>query len=154
MTTMTAARPAAPPAQRRTQVCPGYSIGVACWASSVPLARMAARTTLRCWGLPEETNEDVVLVATELVSNAVRHTCQAKRESPDRCHLILELNMPDTVRVTVYDGSPRRPVLRRPGDDDASGRGLCLVDALAANWGVRPITGGKAVWAVLKAGRQ
>ncbi|GEB57165.1 hypothetical protein GCM10017674_78550 [Streptomyces gardneri] len=150
MTTMTAA----PPARRRTQVCPGYSIGLACWASSVPLARMAARTTLRCWGLPKETAEGVALVVTELVSNAVRHASLANLESPERCHLMLELTTPDTIRVTVYDSSPRRPVLRHPGDDDTSGRGLYLVAALAANWGVRPVTDGKAVWAVLKAGQQ
>ncbi|MGW4699842.1 ATP-binding protein [Streptomyces sp. NPDC004285] len=150
MTTMTAACPA----RHCAQVCPGYSIGLVCWASSVPLARMAARTTLRCWGLPEETADDVAQVATELVSNAVRHASLAKLESPKRCRFMLELITPDTVRVTVYDSSLRRPVLRQPCDNDASGRGLWLVAALAADWGVRRVLNGKAVWAVLKAGQQ
>lgn len=104
--------------------------------------------------MPEETAEDVALVATELVSNAVRHASPANPEAADCCRLLLELPAPDTVRVTVYDASTRRPVLRQAADDDATGRGLFLVAAFASDWGVRPVTDGKAVWAVLTGGQR
>ncbi|WP_338060140.1 hypothetical protein [Streptomyces fulvoviolaceus] len=37
-------------------------------------------------------------------------------------------------------------VVRRPGGDDESGRGLLLLDAVAARWGVTQHHGGKSVW--------
>ncbi|WP_315904042.1 ATP-binding protein [Streptomyces fulvoviolaceus] len=36
--------------------------------------------------------------------------------------------------------------MRRPGGDDESGRGLLLLDAVAARWGVTQHHGGKSVW--------
>ncbi|MFF4178113.1 hypothetical protein [Streptomyces sp. NPDC001750] len=39
--------------------------------------------------------------------------------------------------------------LRSLSLDDLSGRGLVIVDALAANWNVRPRDPGKTVWAHL-----
>lgn len=41
------------------------------------------------------------------------------------------------------------PELCKPADDDTSGRGLFIVDALAEQWGVRPRNPGKTVWAHL-----
>ncbi|MFE1365183.1 ATP-binding protein [Streptomyces anulatus] len=41
------------------------------------------------------------------------------------------------------------PELREPTDDETSGRGLLIVDALAERWGVRPRYPGKTVWAHL-----
>jgi hypothetical protein len=52
-----------------------------------------------------------------------------------------------TVTVAVGDGTPGRPV---PGDvpeDSDGGRGLTLIDLLAAETGVRPSPPGKTVWA-------
>ncbi|MFD5355953.1 ATP-binding protein [Streptomyces sp. NPDC058657] len=44
------------------------------------------------------------------------------------------------------------PELRKPENAlDPGGRGLILVDALSANWGVRPRGPGKTVWAHLPA---
>ncbi|WNF27040.1 hypothetical protein RI138_09430 [Streptomyces sp. C11-1] len=41
-------------------------------------------------------------------------------------------------------------------DDETSGRGLFIVDALAARWGVRPRCPGRTVWAhlAIEAGRR
>jgi len=44
------------------------------------------------------------------------------------------------------------PELRKPADDETSGRGLLIVDALAERWGVRPRDPGKTVWAHLAIG--
>jgi anti-sigma regulatory factor (Ser/Thr protein kinase) len=53
------------------------------------------------------------------------------------------------VRLAVADGSPIRPTLHDGGPLGASGRGLRLVDALAASWGVELRSDGKVVWAEL-----
>jgi hypothetical protein len=54
------------------------------------------------------------------------------------------------VWLSVRDASRTRPTLR---DHDAlagSGRGLRLIDMLAANWGVELADDGKTVWAELR----
>ncbi|MEU6663797.1 ATP-binding protein [Streptomyces sp. NPDC046821] len=140
------------PIRPHTTGHPGYSMGLACWPSSVPLARASALLTLRCWGLPKATADDVALIATELVTNAVRHATPATGdpEAPARCRLTVERPTPDTVRVTVSDSSPRRPVLAEAGEDDEAGRGLLLIQALSADWGTSDHTAGKSVWALVK----
>ena len=53
------------------------------------------------------------------------------------------------VTVVVADTSTARPVQREACDDDEGGRGLLLVDLLAAERGMRASASGKAVWAEL-----
>jgi signal transduction histidine kinase len=50
------------------------------------------------------------------------------------------------VRVTVADDNPRAPMRRRHSVDSGTGRGLVLVDRMAAAWGVDPLDRGKVVW--------
>jgi serine phosphatase RsbU (regulator of sigma subunit)/anti-sigma regulatory factor (Ser/Thr protein kinase) len=91
-------------------------------------------------GLDRVLREDTVLLATELVTNAVRHG-----------HGDVSVRLwpgPDVVRVEVSDASPHRP---EPGDldlDAEDGRGLLIVGALSSRWGTAPLPGGagKAVW--------
>lgn len=52
---------------------------------------------------------------------------------------------PPGVRVEVSDVDHRHPETREATDEDASGRGLLLVDVLAVAWGVRGRGGGKCV---------
>ena len=51
-----------------------------------------------------------------------------------------------SVWVEVLDQDLRLPRIRRAGETDEGGRGLYLVDQLAARWGSRPTNDGKAVW--------
>jgi anti-sigma regulatory factor (Ser/Thr protein kinase) len=89
----------------------------------------------------ESLHDDLVLVVSELVTNAVRYA-----QPP----LELEIEAgEDTVTVAVGDGSPGRPVPREAPDDAEGGRGLSLIDLLAAETGVRPSPPGKTVWAAL-----
>lgn len=84
---------------------------------------------------------------SELVTNAVLHA------SGPSLRIIVERPADDRVRLAVVDREPNRtPQLRAPGPDDATGRGLLLVDNAADRWGyevlgphVRPW--GKRVWA-------
>lgn len=86
--------------------------------------------------------DDVLLVVTELVNNAVTHA----RSS---CELRISAN-PLSVRVEVLDNGPGTPDPLPPSPTRNHGRGLHLVDALTAAWGFEPIeTGGKMVWAEL-----
>jgi len=50
------------------------------------------------------------------------------------------------VRLSVQDRSSVWPRRRSPGEAATSGRGLLMIDALAARWGVEPRGDGKAVW--------
>lgn len=79
------------------------------------------------------------LLATELVSNALRHAAPA---------LCLQIHAAeDRVRIEVHDSSRTAPVLQKPADDSGGGRGLWLVDTLSIGWGHRPHEAGKVVWA-------
>ncbi|MGP2440719.1 ATP-binding protein [Streptomyces sp. JW3] len=117
---------------------------------SAAVARQATRTTMRCWGLPEDSTADAELVACELVTNAVLHSGRLDTQEPGHCRLTLARPAPDTVRIEVFDGSMARPAKREPREDETGGRGLILVAAVAADWGVIRHRDGKTVWALLK----
>lgn len=83
--------------------------------------------------------DDVALLVSELVTNAVRHA-----EPP----VALEVETTeDQVLVAVCDGSPDAPSPRVADDDAEGGRGMLLVDLLASEHGVRRQPPGKTVWA-------
>jgi anti-sigma regulatory factor (Ser/Thr protein kinase) len=107
-------------------------------------ARAAVNECAARLGL-DEVCDDVVLLVSELVTNAVRYA-----EPPVR----LELQPGDgEVVVAVRDGSPEPPAPRDADDDAEGGRGMMLVDLLAADHGVRTDPPGKAVWARLRRSR-
>jgi anti-sigma regulatory factor (Ser/Thr protein kinase) len=106
--------------------------------ASVRAARRFVAGTLRAWGL-DTLAAVVVLLTSELVSNAVVHAA----DSP--VGLVMVLDDHD-VRVEVHDASPAQPRLRHGNGDREQGRGLILVAALAATWGVEATGGGKSVW--------
>lgn len=101
-------------------------------------ARAYVNGVLSAWQLPQSLRDDIVIVAGELVVNAVLHSgvAQELRLRRTRHRVVLE----------VLDRSPRTPK-PRPADPEAeSGRGLHLVAQLADRWGARPLEGGKSVW--------
>jgi len=119
-------------------------------------ARVHVQRVLEGWRR-DDLIETAQLVISELVSNAVRaHTsCPADVEAThlgsDRIWMDLYL-VGETVVLRVWDAARTPPVLRDPGPDDESGRGLHLVDLLATSWGYyRPTPGGKIVWCTLTA---
>jgi serine phosphatase RsbU (regulator of sigma subunit)/anti-sigma regulatory factor (Ser/Thr protein kinase) len=102
-------------------------------------ARDAVRTALHGWGVDEDTTQTVMLVVSELVTNAVLHTGSSAvlRVRPSST----------TVHVEVYDDDARPPRARDALDDEDSGRGLRLIEALSRRWGVRTLDSGKVIWA-------
>ena len=105
------------------------------------LARRTVADVLRSWQvLDDDWNHDVQLLCSELVGNAVRH-------GERRVELALALS--DThLTVEVSDGSSVVPARRADGDEE-SGRGLAIIDVLAAEWGVTSHPHGKTVWATM-----
>ena len=105
------------------------------------LARRYARAQCAGHAAPALV-EDLELVVSELVTNAMRH---------GRGEITMHLEVaPDRVVVGVQDQGDGQPVPRQPDTTDSNGRGLALVALLATEWGVRPEPGGgKVVWCVL-----
>lgn len=112
------------------------------------LARRLATHQLDAWGIPYDSDlsETVALLVAELAANAVLHGRVPGRD------FVLRLTVgEETVRVEIADARGERlPVLPSapPRGDADTGRGLLLVDALAARWGLETKPGlGKTVWA-------
>jgi CheY-like chemotaxis protein/anti-sigma regulatory factor (Ser/Thr protein kinase) len=105
-------------------------------------ARAFAADLLAQWGVGDLA-DDVLLVVTELVNNAVTHA---------RSECVLRISIsPVSVRVEVTDQGSGAPDPLPPSTTRNHGRGLHLVDALTAAWGFEPRAegGGKTVWAEL-----
>ncbi|MFF5273883.1 ATP-binding protein [Streptomyces sp. NPDC000133] len=114
-------------------------------ATTIASARETARDFLQ--GLvpviAAETADTVVLVVSELVTNALRHAGGA-------CTLDLTAH-PDSIEVAVHDGSPQTPRMRTPDlNGGTGGFGWPMVNRLARTTAVtHRATGGKAVSALL-----
>jgi anti-sigma regulatory factor (Ser/Thr protein kinase) len=103
-------------------------------------ARRAMAHAAELWRLDRELTETALLLVSELATNAIRHGTP-----PVRLSLHLER---DRLRVEVTDSSPALPELGHPGPDQVGGRGLQIVQQLAAKWGASasPRRLGKTVW--------
>ncbi|MEV4174616.1 ATP-binding protein [Nonomuraea sp. NPDC049709] len=107
---------------------------------SITEARRLARMALRECGYLGR-HEDVLLVVSELVTNALVHG-----DGPPELRLRADASW---VRVEVGDTGAELPEARDPGP--ASGWGLHVVRLLSTGWGVSPGEGGKVVWCELAA---
>ena len=135
--------------------------------TAVREARNVVQQVLGTWRA-EDIYDDVALVASELVANALRHGMQVERR-------MVQLNeatsiCPDGVRISlvstgrhvicsVTDPSEAPPVRRIADPLAGSGRGLQLVESLSLCWGWTVLDGdadgtssglkqGKSVWAI------
>ncbi|MFJ3968001.1 ATP-binding protein [Streptomyces parvus] len=119
----------------------------------VPTARDFARQALNDWGwLPASTAdrraaaEDVLLVVSELVTNACLHA-----EGPEEIRIG---RTPKGLRVEVVDRGTGQPAPRTPHRAGRpGGHGMFIVQRLCLDWGVlrTPDAPGKTVWAELAA---
>ncbi|ARF79612.1 hypothetical protein GCM10010502_14500 [Kitasatospora aureofaciens] len=106
--------------------------------------RAFTRRALADWRLTcSTTGDDAQLVASELLTNAVRHTAGP---------LAMDLDDDGSrLRITVTD--PRADITPPdPGSHQPArigGHGLFIVDRLALHWGAFPEGCGKTVWADL-----
>ena len=111
--------------------------------SSVQAARRFIQGRAVAWSLPEPAIDQLVLIGSELVTNAVLHA---------RTELTLALELRDgRVRLSVTDRSQAAATLRHYRPDALTGRGLGVVAALSDRWGVSAAADGKVVWAEVAA---
>lgn len=128
---------------------PGFTThGLGADAESLREARQFVRDALEGWDLRSGA-DDVALVASELMSNAVCHGLRPTVRRTERWTARLGLACQEgTLVCAVNDPSPEMPVLRRADECLERGRGLRIVDALSSSWGCsRPSGTGKTVWA-------
>ncbi|MFI5802706.1 ATP-binding protein [Streptomyces sp. NPDC051561] len=115
---------------------------------AVTVSRRTLRLILTLHGLAHLADL-AELLATELISNAVRHT-KGPAALRVRC-------TGDILRIGAWDADPTPPAppLRTATEDAEEGRGLALVRSCADGWGWHPLTssgdGGKYVWCELAA---
>jgi CheY-like chemotaxis protein/anti-sigma regulatory factor (Ser/Thr protein kinase) len=109
--------------------------------SSVSHARRFVREKLGEWGIVEPV-DDALLVVSELAANALTHARSSYR---------IRLSATDhALRIEVDDNGAGTPEPQPLTDTEEHGRGLHLVGALAASWGMEAgDSGGKRVWAEL-----
>ncbi|MEU3656338.1 ATP-binding protein [Streptomyces sp. NPDC032161] len=122
-------------------------------AGVVPTARDFARQALHEWGwLPASSAdgraaaEDVLLVVSELVTNACLHA-----EGPEEIRIACAAKV---LRVEVVDAGAGQPAPRTPHRAGRpGGHGMFIVQRLCLDWGVLRVPGrpGKTVWAELAA---
>ena len=108
---------------------------------SPALARRSVEEVIAAAGVANAEKNDLVIIASELVTNAIAHG-----SGP----VTLSVSCEDSeITVEVSDGDPRVELIdMRPVDATAvGGRGLRIVAALADRWGTRRSHRGKTVWA-------
>jgi anti-sigma regulatory factor (Ser/Thr protein kinase) len=140
----------ASPARAGRRLGPELALALTADSAAPGNARRKVRELLAEWQWPADWTADCVLVVSELVTNGVLQV-QGKcpRSLPD-LQLSVAVTKTGLLRVAVYDEAPGEPEMRPPADDEEHGRGLPLIEALAAGqWGWRPLPDGKEVWALL-----
>ncbi|MDX2292548.1 MULTISPECIES: ATP-binding protein [Streptomyces] len=122
-------------------------------------ARKFTSATLDEWNLGDRF-DDVALVVSELVTNALRHAVpdgggpDEAQGPPVRLHL---MRWASRLVCAVRDPSRESPEARGGEEDFSaeSGRGLFLVESFSDSWGWHPLAGrlqGKVVWALFRVG--
>ncbi|NPC98337.1 response regulator [Nocardioides sp. zg-DK7169] len=108
--------------------------------ASVREARSLVRSTLATWDL-EHLHDEACLVVSELATNAINHA---------RSSFLVRLSLnPTTVRIEVGDGGRGTPEPQPHSATREGGRGMLLVAAMSASWGIDRSEDGKVVWAEL-----
>ena len=121
----------------------GSSLELAADATSPGRARNFVTELLTAWGL-EHLVDGATLLTSELVTNGVRHAGTGME-------LTVTRTADNVVRVAVTDRAPTSEVhVRRSSQDAEGGRGLFLVEQLAAGWGSSVDDDAKTVWFELR----
>jgi anti-sigma regulatory factor (Ser/Thr protein kinase) len=153
-----------------TALAPGSAIAPGSVSRTLPSSLAAVREArdvvqdvLSGWNA-EAIFDDVALVASELVANALRHGLQLEQSYPSAGGIQISLvSTGSHVICAVTDPSERPPVRRPPDPLAGSGRGLQLIESLSLCWGWTLLEkdqnssasnspAGKSVWAIFPLG--
>ncbi|MDT0443909.1 ATP-binding protein [Streptomyces johnsoniae] len=112
---------------------------------SVSAARQRVISVVSGWqlGLSQDRLDDLRLLTSEVVTNALKHTGGA-------CAVCVRWTG-TRVRVEVTDHDPALPQPANGRLDEESGKGLTLVAMLAVAWGAKSNVAGKTVWFEIEA---
>jgi anti-sigma regulatory factor (Ser/Thr protein kinase) len=107
---------------------------------SVPATRAFLARLLDGWGIEDQVIDDASLLATELMSNAVKlgtGSVELRVEAVD-----------GLLHVAVHDHADGTPVVSHAGTASPNGRGLWIVQSIAHSWGTQTdgAEPGKTVW--------
>ena len=135
---------------------------------SVTAARHFAVSWLTEWDVPELA-DDVALVVSELVTNALRHSGGTSCGRPGDVHREGVYDDPADplgsapsaislrlchdgpwVLCGILDASRTAPRRKEPDYVAETGRGLHLVESFSVRWGWRALPQGKVVWALFR----
>jgi anti-sigma regulatory factor (Ser/Thr protein kinase) len=119
--------------------------------SAVPCARGHVRTVVHEWDLGESA-DTAELLASELTTNAVQASQRLEaRADPVIVPVVRFWLLSDlaSLVIRVWDGNDQMPVRRDADLGQEGGRGLMLVESLAAEWGASREANGKVVWALI-----
>jgi anti-sigma regulatory factor (Ser/Thr protein kinase) len=125
------------------------TVMLSCAPSSVAAARRWLTSELVEVGATEPAVADAALIASELLTNALRH---ARPLPGGKLRLGWALDG-GVVELTVTDGgAATQPRAGWPSASSLGGRGLAIVSRLSLRWGASAGEAGTTVWAVLGAG--
>ena len=112
------------------------SVGVARW-----LIEEWCEPWVRAQEVQEDTVESVLLLASEVITNAVVH-------GAGMVHVSLERSPAAVLRIEVSDDGGGMPLIGAQRADAESGRGMAMVELLSSRWGTDLAVGplGKMVW--------
>jgi sigma-B regulation protein RsbU (phosphoserine phosphatase) len=130
----------APAATVARPVSASAAVTLPCNSGAVGYARLWVSWQLDVllpW-VPVQLLDDLQLVVSELVTNALRAACAS---------VTVTLSTDGrSVRLGVEDDAGGMPKVQRPGITETHGRGLLIVAAVSDDWGVTPTAAGKQVW--------
>src|SRR5262245_42254124 len=113
-------------------------------AAAIPVVRAGTVRLLKLWRVEPEAIATAELVVSELATNAIkasdpRFDFVAVRLTATAGHVVVEVwSRPDAFEIWAM----------RPSEDNESGRGLAIVEAVATRWDAyRAKNGGIVVWA-------
>jgi anti-sigma regulatory factor (Ser/Thr protein kinase) len=119
----------------------GLVVELAAGPTAGPAARRALLADMDT--LPTSVRDDVLLLVTELVNNAVQHA----KAGADRPVRVQVRHRAPTLRVAVFDEGTGFTSDGLGSEADRSGGwGLFLVDQIADRWGITPTGSGTCVW--------
>lgn len=106
--------------------------------AAVRQVRQAVRAVCERVGLADDACETAVLLASETATNAIIHGRSEAR--------IRITGQPGRLRFEVADDNSRHPTRPAQDTDALDGRGMAILETLAAAWGVSEDAIGKTVW--------